>query len=71
MTTRTATRDPLAEHLQAVRDEALANARDLLTQDGPAMREFPRRLQIEQSLVAAESAQRRLDLFGETIGETK
>jgi hypothetical protein len=62
VTTKNAT-DPLAEHLQTVRDESLANARALLTEDGPEMPMFPRRLQIEQNLIDAESAQRRLDLF--------
>lgn len=68
MTTKTAT-DPLAEHLQHVRDESLANARALLTDESPELQMFPRRLQIEQALIDAEAASRRLALL--TTGATK
>ncbi len=63
-TTKTSAADPLIEHLTTARDEALATARALLAEHGPVLSGFPREIQIENHLKAAEAAQRRLNLFG-------
>ena len=62
-TAKTLTPDPLIEHLTTARDQALASARALLADDGADLSVFPREVQIERHLTAAESAARRLNLF--------
>ena len=62
-TAKTLKPDPLIEHLEAARDEALSTVRDLLAPDAPPVSGYPREVQVERALDAAEAAQRRLNLF--------
>lgn len=62
-TAKTSTPDSLTAHLEAARDKALASVRALLADDGADLSVFPREVQIERHLTAAESAARRLNLF--------
>ena len=66
-TAKTVAPDPVVVHLEAARDEALASVRALLADDGPVPSGFPRETQVENALRAAETAERRLRLFGAAV----
>ena len=55
--------DALIAYLTTTRDAALANARTLLADDAPPVTGYPREIQVERALLAAEAAQRRLGMF--------